>query len=159
MCRTSWAGDGNLPHMADESTQSIVIDAEPSAIMAVVADFAAYPEWTGSVKKAEVLASGPDGRARRVAFTLDAGVIKDNYELDYDWDADRAVRWALVKGTMQKSQRGSYTLVPSAGGTEVTYALAVDLAIPMLGMLKRKAEKVIMDTALKELKKRVEKSG
>ncbi len=29
----------------------------------------------------------------------------------------------------------------------------------MLGMLKRKAEKVIMDTALKELKKRVEKSG
>ncbi|MDQ6937680.1 MAG: cyclase, partial [Actinomycetota bacterium] len=72
---------------------------------------------------------------------------------------DRAVRWALVKGTMQKSQRGSYTLVPSAGGTEVTYALAVDLAIPMLGMLKRKAEKVIMDTALKELKKRVEKSG
>jgi hypothetical protein len=30
--------------------------------------------------------------------------------------------------------------------------------MPMLGMLKRKAEKVIMDTALKELKKRVETS-
>ena len=38
----------------------------------------------------------------------------------------------------------------------MTYSLTVDLAIPMLGMLKRKAEKVIMDTALKELKKRVE---
>ncbi len=38
----------------------------------------------------------------------------------------------------------------------MTYQLAVDLAIPMLGMFKRKAEKVIMDTALKELKKRVE---
>jgi len=41
----------------------------------------------------------------------------------------------------------------------VTYNLTVDLTIPMLGMLKRKAEKVIMDTALKELKKRVESAG
>jgi hypothetical protein len=38
----------------------------------------------------------------------------------------------------------------------VTYSLAVDLVIPMLGLLKRKAERVVMDTALKELKKRVE---
>ena len=43
-----------------------------------------------------------------------------------------------------------------AGSTEVTYRLAVDIAIPMIGMLKRKAEKLITDTALKELKKRVE---
>ncbi|MEP6852043.1 MAG: SRPBCC family protein [bacterium] len=145
--------------MADQSTQSIVIDAPPATILDVVADFAAYPEWTGSVKKAEVLESGPDGRAKRVAFTLDAGVIKDNYELAYEWDDDRSVKWSLVKGTMQKSQRGSYTLSPAPAGTQVTYALSVDLAMPMLGMLKRKAEKVIMDTALKELKKRVEKSA
>jgi hypothetical protein len=32
----------------------------------------------------------------------------------------------------------------------------VDIAIPMIGMLKRKAEKVIIDTALKGLKRRVE---
>jgi hypothetical protein len=38
----------------------------------------------------------------------------------------------------------------------VTYSLTVDLAIPMIGMIKRKAEKIIMDTALKELKRRVE---
>jgi len=61
-----------------------------------------------------------------------------------------------VRGQMQKSQRGSYDLRAVGEQTEVTYNLAVDLAIPMLGMLKRKAEKVIMDTALKELKKRVE---
>ena len=38
----------------------------------------------------------------------------------------------------------------------MTYTLAVDLRVPMLGMLRRKAEKVIIDTALNELKKRVE---
>jgi hypothetical protein len=45
------------------------------------------------------------------------------------------------------------------GTTRVTYRLAVDVAIPLIGMLKRKAEKVIIDTALKGLKKRVESQG
>jgi ribosome-associated toxin RatA of RatAB toxin-antitoxin module len=143
--------------MADESTQSIVIDAPPERIMAVIADFAAYPEWTNAVKQTEVLSSNPDGRAERVRFTLDAGVVKDEYVLAYDWaDDGLAVSWILVKGQMQKAQEGSYRLEPVAEGTKVTYTLAVSLAIPMIGMFKRKAEKMIMDTALRELKRRVE---
>jgi hypothetical protein len=142
--------------MADQSTQSITIDAPPAAIMAVIGDFAAYPEWAGSVKSAEVLSTGPDGRAAQVQFQLDAGPVKDEYVLDYTWTGDERVDWHLVRASMQKSQQGSYVLVPRGASTEVTYHLAVDLVIPMLGLLKRKAEKVIMDTALKELKKRVE---
>ena len=142
--------------MADQSTQSIVIDAPPAAIMAVIGDFAAYPQWAGSVKATEVLSTGADGRPAQVKFMLDAGPIKDEYVLDYTWSDDQRVDWKLVRANMQKSQQGSYVLVPRGGSTEVTYHLAVDLVIPMLGMLKRKAEKVIMDTALKELKKRVE---
>lgn len=142
--------------MADQSTQSITIDAPPAAIMAVIADFAAYPQWAASVKSTEVLSTGSDGRAERVKFQLDAGPVKDEYVLEYAWIGDERVDWHLVKASMQKSQQGSYTLVPRGASTEVTYQLAVDLVIPMLGMLKRKAEKVIMDTALKELKKRAE---
>jgi ribosome-associated toxin RatA of RatAB toxin-antitoxin module len=143
--------------MAEQSTQSIVIDAGPSAIMAVIADFPNYPAWTGSVKKAEVLEDGPDGRALRVAFTLDAGVVRDQYELTYVWSGETKVEWQLVKGQMMRAQIGSYLLEPIEGDrTRVTYSLSVDLAIPMLGLLKRKAERVVMDTALKQLKKRVE---
>jgi carbon monoxide dehydrogenase subunit G len=142
--------------MADQSTQSITIDATPDAVMAVIADFANYPVWTGSVKKAEVLEADADGRAKRVAFSLDAGVIRDEYELEYQWSQDTKVEWNLVSGRMMRSQQGSYVLQPDGGGTLVTYSLTVDLAIPMLGLLKRKAERVVMDTALKELKKRVE---
>ncbi|HEY8374052.1 MAG TPA: SRPBCC family protein [Pseudonocardiaceae bacterium] len=146
--------------MADESTQSIVIDAPPEKIMAVIADFAAYPEWANAVKRTEVLSSGADGRAEQVRFVLDAGVVKDEYVLAYDWAEDGlAVNWHLVKGQMQKAQRGSYRLEPQEAGTKVTYSLAVELAIPMIGLFKRKAEKMIMDTALKELKRRVERAA
>ena len=142
--------------MADQSTQSIVIDAPASAVMAVIADFPAYPEWVSAAKTVEVLRTGPDGRAEQVHFVLDAGAVKDDYVLAYTWDGDRQVTWSLVEGQMQKRQDGRYTLVESGGRTEVTYAISIDLSIPMLGMIKRKAEKVILDTALKELKKRVE---
>jgi hypothetical protein len=103
-----------------------------------------------------VLEEGPDGRAKQVHFVLDAGAVKDDYVLDYTWDDDRRVSWTLVRGQMMRSQQGSYTLVERDGSTEVTYAITIDLSVPMLGMIKRKAEKVILDTALKELKKRVE---
>ncbi|HVB26555.1 MAG TPA: SRPBCC family protein [Mycobacteriales bacterium] len=143
--------------MADEASSSITIDAEPAAVMAVIADFEAYPQWAGFIKKVEVLDTGSDGRALNVRFELDAGVIKDEYTLTYDWSGDESVRWHLVSGKALKAQDGSYTLTAAgAGVTKVDYALAVELGIPMLGMFKRKAEKVIMDTALKELKKRVE---
>ncbi|HYH26852.1 MAG TPA: SRPBCC family protein [Blastococcus sp.] len=143
--------------MADQSTQSITVEAPASDVMAVIADFPAYPQWVAAAKQVEVLEAGPDGRARRVHFVLDAGAVKDDYVLDYTWEGDRRVSWNLVKGQMQKRQEGSYTLAETAPGrTEVTYAITIDLSIPMLGMIKRKAEKVILDTALKELKKRVE---
>ena len=41
----------------------------------------------------------------------------------------------------------------------MTYTLEVDLSIGMLGMFRSKAEKMIMDTALKQLKRRVESLG
>lgn len=141
---------------ADQSTQSIDIDADPGAVMAVIADFDNYPVWAGSVKRAEVLEPGTDGRPRRVGFTLDAGAFRDHYELEYTWADDRSVEWILTKGQMMRAQHGRYDLEPGSGGTHVTYWLSVDLAIPMLGLLKRKAERIVMDTALKELKKRVE---
>ncbi len=143
--------------MADQSTQSIVVDAPPADVMAVIADFPADPQWVAAARTVEVVEPGPDGRARRVHFVIDQGAIKDDYVLDYAWNGDSAVSWTLVQGQMQKRQDGSYTLRDLGdGSTEVTYSITVDLAIPMLGLIKRKAEKVILDTALKELKKRVE---
>ncbi|MFD5103199.1 SRPBCC family protein [Streptomyces albidochromogenes] len=144
--------------MAEHTSSSITIEAAPADVMAVIADFARYPEWTGEVKEAEVLATDAKGRAEQVRLLLDAGAIKDDHTLAYTWTGDDEVSWTLVKSQMLRSLDGSYSLAPAGGGdrTEVTYRLTVDVKIPMLGMIKRKAEKVIIDRALAGLKKRVE---
>lgn len=98
------------------------------------------------------------GRAAQVRLLLDAGAIKDDHTLAYTWKGADEVSWTLVKSQMLRQLDGSYRLAPVEGGkrTEVTYSLTVDVKIPMLGMIKRKAEKVIIDRALAGLKKRVE---
>ncbi|HEX5996558.1 MAG TPA: SRPBCC family protein [Jiangellales bacterium] len=145
--------------MAEQTTSSISIEATRAEVMAVIADLEAYPEWTASVKQVDILTVYDDETERpaEARFVLDAGAIKDTYTLSYEWDDDSEVRWTLVEGGLLKAMDGSYRLSPvGEHRTEVTYQLSVEIAIPLLGLMKRKAEKVIIDTALKELKKRVE---
>ena len=147
--------------MADRTSSSITINSRKSAVMAAIADFAAYPTWAEGVTSAEVLSAGADGRADRVKVTLEAGPIKDSYVLAYTWDGDDAVQWDLAeRGKMVTGMSGSYRLAAGANagnGTDVTYELTVDVSLPMLGMLKRRAEKMIIDAALRGLKQHVER--
>jgi len=144
--------------MADRTESSITIAAEPAAIMDVIADLETYPEWTSGVREVEVLTVYEEsGRPAEARFVIDSGGIKDDYTLEYEWDGDASVSWTLGRAGMLKAMDGAYVLNGQGDGTtEVVYQLAVDVKIPMLGMIKRKAEKVIVDTALKGLKARVE---
>jgi uncharacterized membrane protein len=141
--------------VTDRARSSVVVDAAPDAVMAVIADFAAYPEWVTFIKDVEVLSTGPGGRADVVRFVLDAGVVVDDYALAYDW-SDAAVSWHLVRGTSITAMDGSYRLTAVPGGTEVEYELSVAVDLPLVGVFKRKAEQVLIETALQALKARVE---
>jgi ribosome-associated toxin RatA of RatAB toxin-antitoxin module len=145
--------------MAETSTQSIVIAAPRTRVAEVICDFARYPEWVSAAKRVEVVEEYEDGYASQVRFVIDAGVLQDEYTLAYEYAEDISrIEWHLVAPSrIQKAQDGSYDIEENADGTStVTYALAVELSVGMLGMFKRKAEKMIMDTALRELKRRVE---
>ncbi len=146
--------------MAEQTTSSIVVDAPPASVMAVIADFPAYPAWAKGVKTADVRSTNADGSADQVYFELDVSPIRDEYTLAYDWDGARQVPWGLVEGKMLRALDGAYVLRDLGdGSTEVTYRLALDVSIPLIGMLKRKGEKILIDTALKGLKKRVESTS
>ena len=145
--------------MAERTESSIRIVAEPAAILDVIADLPAYPQWSQGISSVDVLESA-EGRPVRARFKLDAGIIKDEYELAYTWNGLESVTWTLVTAEVLSAMDGEYELTTAPdGSTHVSYQLTVDLRIPMLGMLKRKAEQVIVDTALKGLKTRVESNG
>jgi len=148
--------------MPESSTQSIRVAAPVARVAEVICDFERYPEWADAMKHVEVVEEYEDGYASRVRFVIDAGVMADDYTLKYEYAEDISrIEWHLAApSTMQRVQTGSYDLADNGDGTTtVTYTLEVELSIGMLGMFRRKAEKMIMDTALRELKRRVESLG
>lgn len=143
--------------MTDQTAGTIDIAAPAKAVMAVIADLPSYPQWADGIKQVQVLDTDERGRPVTAQLTLEKAVVKDEYTIAYEWaDDGLSVRWRLVRGKMQKAQNGSYVLTEHDGHTTVTYTLSVELNIPMIGLLRRKAEKVIIDTALNELKRKVE---
>lgn len=143
--------------MADKTSQTIYIDADPATVMDVIADIGSYPDWVAEYPGTEVLDTYDDGYPKTARMVLDATVLKDTMVFAYTWPADRkSVSWSLVSSSLLKALEGTYRLSPKGSGTDVTYELSVDLIIPMIGLLKRKAERRLTDTALKDLKKRVE---
>ena len=143
--------------MAEHAEGSTEVFASPAEVMAVVADFGAYPDWVGNLEEVEVLARDRRGRGTRVAFRLRTPMGEQAYTLAYRYQPrDAGVTWTYVEGTLD-DLAGSYALEPTAdGATQVTYRLEVALGVPLPGLVKRQAAKQIVRSALSDLKRRVE---
>jgi hypothetical protein len=143
--------------MVDEAHEQIHVDASPARCFERASAFAEYPDWTNDVKQATVLVHDDEGRGTRVEYHV-AGLGKRvRYVLDYDFaDAPHAFSWSLVEGEMLRALDGRYAFEPAGDGTVVDYTLRVDLAIPLPGLVKRRASGMIVGTALRDLKRVVE---
>jgi ribosome-associated toxin RatA of RatAB toxin-antitoxin module len=143
--------------MAEHAEGSTEVFASPAEVMAVVADFDAYPDWVGNLEEVEVLARDRRGRGIRVAFRLATPWGEQAYTLAYRYQPrDAGMSWTYVEGTLD-DLAGSYTLAPGDdGATSVTYRLEVSLGMPIPGFLMRQAARQIVRSALSDLKRRVE---
>ena len=143
--------------MAEHAEGTTEVHATPAEVMAVVADFEAYPDWVGNLEEVKVLARDRRGRGTRVAFRLRTPMGDQAYTLAYRYQPkDAGVTWTYVEGTLD-DLAGSYELDPSDDGTtKVTYRLEVALGVPLPGLVKRQAAKQIVRSALADLKRRVE---
>jgi len=143
--------------MADEAHEQISVAAAPDRCWAVATDYERYPEWAKDVKHAAVLERDEQGRGKRVEYRV-AGLGRSiRYVLAYDYgDEPAAFAWELVEGDVLRRLDGRYGFEAEGAGTRVTYDLIVDVAIPLPGLIKRRAAGMIVGTALRELKKEVE---
>jgi carbon monoxide dehydrogenase subunit G len=144
--------------MTEQTEGQIEIAADPAEVLAVITDFEAYPEWATGITKSEVEKKDSKGRAAEVAFEVSQMGVGAKYTLAYSYKTkDGGLSWTTRSASgAVKDIRGEYLLEPAGDGTKVTYRTTVELAIPMVGFMKRQAEKMIISTALDGLRKRVE---
>lgn len=143
--------------MAETASETITIDAPPERVWEIAVDVERYPEWARDVKDVVVRSRDEQQRPLEVEFRSSALGRSTHYTLAYDYSQAPAVlSWKMLKGDIQRSIEGAYVFTPTPdGGTEVRYDLAIELAAPLPGFVKRRAEVRILNT-VRELKVRAE---
>lgn len=142
--------------MPEGTYSTLEIDASPEVLYDVAADVASYPEWASGVKEVEVLDLDQEGRVDRARFVLEGFVKEIEYVLKYAHDRPKRLSWAAEESDDLKMLEGSYEFSPSdSGATEVVYGLTVEPKFIVPGFIRRQAEKQIVSTALRGLRKRV----
>jgi ribosome-associated toxin RatA of RatAB toxin-antitoxin module len=144
--------------VAQRATESIVVNAPPEVVYAVVTDFADYANWVGDLKRVEILERDADGRALEVEFRAAAFGRSTTYALRYDYSrAPGLLSWTQSRGDITSSLQGQYRFERAGKGTRVTYDLEVDLLVPLPAFVKARAAQRIQSQALVELKARAER--
>lgn len=144
--------------MVEGTVQKVEISATPQHVYEVALDLEAYPEWADGVKSVEVTSEDECGRPATADFVIEAMIKEISYTLEYDYGYDNGFAWSAIPNADLKSLDGRYEFNPLGDGCEVVYALKVDPAFTVPGFLRRQAEKQIVGTALRGLKKRAEET-
>jgi len=125
----------------------------------VALDIARYPNWAEGVQSAEIVQFGNDGMVRRAEFCAAAYGRSVIYELEYETGyLPHSLSWTLVRGDIVRTISGSYRFAPSLDephNTEVVYQLEVELVIPVPGFVRRRAEDLLMSSALERFSSEV----
>jgi hypothetical protein len=139
----------------DRSEKRLVlrtVDASIEQCVAVAIDIPSYPLWAEGVQEAVVTDIGPDGLVKRAQFVAGAHGRAVSYELEYFTEhLPHSVSWSLVRGDIVRLLSGSYGFAHSLDEpdqTDVIYQLEVALFIPVPGFVRRRAEDILMSTAL-----------
>ena len=137
--------------------RSTETSASPEEVFAVAIDLEAYPEWATGVSSVEVTHRDDSGRPARASFIVDGFIKRISYELEYSYDEPHLIQWTAIPGPDIKEMEGSYEFRSlDDGGTAIAYALRVAPNFSVPGFLRRQAEKQIVQSALRGLRRRVE---
>ena len=118
----------------------------------------AYPEWAGGVRQVSVHERDAHGRPVRATLVFDAMIRQVEVTFRYTYDPPRAMHWTAEPGRDIVELDGSYEFRELGEGTTAVYMLRVVPGFDIPGYLRSQAEKQIVGTALRALRKRAERS-
>ncbi len=143
--------------MAEKTTVSTEINAPIQKCWNIVVDIERYPEWIEDIKEVRIISKDDQGRPSEVSFRAAAFGRSTNYTLKYDYsDEPHSLKWVQTKGDITNKLDGSYTFEDNKNSTKIYYELEAELKIPIPGFIKRRAETLVNNRALRELKVRAE---
>jgi ribosome-associated toxin RatA of RatAB toxin-antitoxin module len=134
------------------------VAASPEICFDAAVDYDSVAEWQRAAKAARVLERYPDGLGKVVEWHVDLAVRELRYTLVYSYEPPHRITWDFVEGDFLRDIGGGYDFEAVGGRrTTITYAVTVEPAIRVPGLIARRLEREMMKRSVEDLKREVER--
>jgi ribosome-associated toxin RatA of RatAB toxin-antitoxin module len=137
-------------------SKTVEVGADAAAVMAIVADFEQYPEWSDGVKGCWVLARYDDGRPSQLR--LDAGYqgFEGTYIQAVYYPGPNQIQTVMQQGELFKKQEQLFSVVETGASSLLTVDIDVEPSLPVPAPLVKSMLNNVLDHLADNLKLRAE---
>jgi len=137
-------------------SKTVEVDADAAAIMAIVADFERYPEWSEGVKGCWVLARYDDGRPSQLRLDAVYQGFEGTYIQAVYYPAPNQIQTVMQQGELFKKQEQLFSVVETGASSLLTVDIDVEPSLPVPAPLVKSMLNNVLDHLADNLKLRAE---
>jgi ribosome-associated toxin RatA of RatAB toxin-antitoxin module len=137
-------------------SKTVEVSAPAEQIMAIVADFEAYPEWNEEIKGCWILARYEDGRASQLRLDTSVQGMDGTYIQAVYYPGANQIQTVMQQGDLFSKQEQVFAVVEMGPTTLLTVDLDVEVSMPIPAMMVKKVVNDALDHLAGNLKARAE---
>src|ERR1700712_3744706 len=137
-------------------SKTVEVEASAEAIMAIVRDFEAYPQWNEEIKGVWVLARYDDGRPSQLRLDAKPNGFAASYIQAFYYPGPNQIQTVMQQGDLFSKQEQLFSVVEMGASTLLTVDIDVETTMPVPAMMVKKMANDALDNLADRLKQRAE---
>ena len=138
-------------------SKTVEVSADATAILGIVADFEAYPQWNDEVKAVYILARYNDGRPSQLRIDTEIQGQQGTYIQAVYYPSPAQIQTVMQQGDLFSKQDQLFSVVEMGPSSLLTVDLDVETSIPGVpAMMVKKLVNDALDHLAGNLKARAE---
>jgi ribosome-associated toxin RatA of RatAB toxin-antitoxin module len=137
-------------------SKTVEVDADAASIMAIVADFEAYPQWNPGIKGAWVLARYDDGRPSQLRLDTDINGMPGTYIQAVYYPGANQIQTVMQQGDLFAKQEQLFSVVETGQTCLLTVDVDVESSMPVPAPMVKMLVNNVLDSLAQNLKQRAE---
>ena len=137
-------------------SQTIEVGADAAAILGIVSDFEAYPQWNDEVKAVYILARYNDGRPSQLRVDTEIAGNAGTYIQAVYYPSPVQIQTVMQQGELFSKQEQLFSVVEMGASSLLTVDLDIETAFPMPNVVMKKVVNDALEHLANNLKGRAE---
>lgn len=137
-------------------SKTVEVNADANTILAIVADFEAYPQWNDEVKAVYILAHYDDGRPSQLRLDTVIADHEHTYIQAVYYPSPSQIQTVMQQGELFSKQHQLFSVVEMGPSSLLTVDLDVEVTLPVPAMMVKKLANDVLEHLAANLKARSE---